>query len=183
LSSEPITSAREPVGARVVPGDLDGALERLVAQREELAAERGRRAAEAELHASIGGAVDAAVERLDAAREEAIGQLNHTAVELAIEITRRLLRVELPAGRYDLEGIVREALAFSGVARGRCVVHLNPVDAAALANVPFRSGTEVEPDPTVPRGSAHITTPQGLLVRDLEEALRSIGERLLGEQA
>jgi hypothetical protein len=27
----------------------------------------------------------------------------------------------------------------------------------------------------------HITTPHGLLVRDLDEALRSIGERLLGD--
>jgi len=36
-------------------------------------------------------------------------------------------------------------------------------------------------DPSVARGSVHVTTPQGLLVRDLDEALRSIGERLLGD--
>jgi len=185
LSAEPSTpvhaESRELLGARIVPGDLEGALERLIAQREERAAERGRSAAAAELQRSLGGALDAAVERLDASREEALSHLNHTVVELAVEVARQLLRVELPAGRYDLEGIVREALSFSGAARGRCIVHLNPTDAAALADVPFRSGTEIESDAAVPRGSVHITTPHGLLVRDLDEALRSIGERLLGD--
>ena len=74
---------------------------------------------------------------------------------------------------------MRETLSFSGGARGPCTVHLHPADAGALEGVPFRSGTEIEADPSVPRGSVHVTTPHGLLVRDLDEALRSIGERLL----
>jgi flagellar biosynthesis/type III secretory pathway protein FliH len=112
---------------------------------------------------------------------EAVEKLAYTSVELALEITRCLLRAEIPAGRYDLEAIVRESLSLSGAERGRCVVHLNPVDAEAIADVPLRSGTELEPDPNVPRGSVHVTTPQGLLVRDLEEAVKSIGERILGD--
>ena len=36
----------------------------------------------------------------------------------------------------ELEGIVREALSFSGVERGRCVVHLHPADAARLGARP-----------------------------------------------
>jgi len=167
----------------VVEGDIEAALGRLLAAREEAGREAGRREGEDAVRAAIAGAVDAAVERLDAAREEALAHLNHTAVALAVEIARRLLRVELPAGRYDLEGIVREALSFSGTGRGRCVVHLHPVDAGALQGVPFRAGTVIESDPSVPRGSVHVTTPHGLLVRDLDEALRSIGERLLENQS
>jgi hypothetical protein len=60
------------------------------------------------------------------------------------------------------------------------VVHVNPVDAERLADVPFRAGTELEADPGVPAGSVHVTTPQGLLVRDLDQALGSIREHLLG---
>jgi flagellar biosynthesis/type III secretory pathway protein FliH len=167
----------------VVEGDLQAALERMVGVREAAAREAGRRAGDEALLASIAGAVDEAVARLDASREEALTHLNHTAVGLAVEIARQLLRVELPTGRYDLEGIVREALSFSGTGRGRCVVHLHPADAGALQGVPFRAGTEIEADPSVSRGSVHITTPHGLLVRDIDEALRAIGERLLANQS
>ena len=174
-----MATSRAPSEARIVEGGLDEALARLVAAREDRARAEGRREGEAAVRRSIAEAVDAAVEKLDAAREEALAHLNHTAVTLAVEIARQLLRVELPAGRYDLEGIVREALSFSGTGRGHCVVHLHPADAGALQGVPFRAGTEIESDPSVPRGSVHVTTPHGLLVRDLDEALRSIGERLL----
>lgn len=177
MSPERVTTHREPNGARITSGGLDAAREHLCARREREAFERGR----ADMRQSIGSGFDAAVERLDAAREEALQHLNHTAVELAVDIARQLLRVELPAGHYDLVQIVRETLAFSGDSRGPCTVHLNPTDAAALADIPFRSGTQIESDPAVPRASVHVTTPHGLLVRDLDEALRSIGERLLGD--
>lgn len=174
-----MVTARPPSEARLAAGDLQAALERMLAAREAAAFEAGRREGEASMRASIVGAVDEAVARLDTSREEALTHLNHTAVGLAVEIARQLLRVELPTGRYDLEGIVREALSFSGAGRGRCVVHLHPADAGALEGVPFRAGTEIEADPSVSRGSVHVTTPHGLLVRDLDEALRAIGERLL----
>jgi len=178
-----VLTARAPSEARVAEGDLEAALERLLAARTTAAHEAGLREGEESVRATIAGSVDAALGRLDEAREEALTHLNHTAVALAVEIARQLLRVELPAGRYDLEGIVREALSFSGTGRGRCVVHLHPADAGALQGVPFRAGTEIEADSSVPRGSVHVTTPHGLLVRDLDEALRAIGERLLENQS
>ena len=51
----------------------------------------------------------------------------------------------------------------------------------AFGILTYGAGTAVESDPGVPRGSVHVTTPQGLLVRDLDEALRAIGERLHAE--
>lgn len=171
----------EPCAARVAAGPRAQAFERIVLAREARARAQGRREGERAAHAGAAGALQSAVERLDAAREAARDGIAHTAVELAIEVVRTLLRVELPAGRYDLEGMVREALSFSGVERGRCVVHLNPDDAARLEGTRFRAGTTIEADESVSRGSVHVTTPQGLLVRDLDEAVRSIAERLRGE--
>lgn len=168
----------QPAGAWVAPGGLDQALERLVGAREERARAQGRVEGERAAQLASAAALEAAAVRLDAARTAAEGELAHTAVDLAVEIARVLLRVEIPPGRYDLEGMVREALSFSDVERGRCVVHLNPADAASLKEVRFRAGTEIEPDAGVPRGSVHVTTPQGLLVRELDAALRSIAERL-----
>ena len=170
-----------PCGARLAAGGLPDALDRHVQRCEQQAHAAGRRAGEAAALAGAAGALAQATQRLDAAGEAAREQLAHTAVDLATDIVRVLLRSELPAGRYDLEGLVREALSFSGVERGRCVVHLHPADAARLADTRFRAGTEVEADEGVARGSVHVTTPQGLLVRDLDEALRSIAERLHAE--
>lgn len=172
---------RAPGGARVAAGGREEALARLVARAEARALERGRREGEARALEGAAAALEGAAARLDEAREAAREGLAHTAIDLALDIVRALLRVELPAGRYDLEGMVREALAFSGVDRGRCTVHLNPADHAALDGARFRTGTVLEADSSVGRGSVHVTTPQGVLVRDVDEALRSISERLHGE--
>ena len=54
------------------------------------------------------------------------------AVELGVEIARQLLKIEIAAENYDLEGIVRATLAASDIKRGHCVVHIHPDDAARL---------------------------------------------------
>jgi flagellar biosynthesis/type III secretory pathway protein FliH len=171
--------ARPPSAARASHGALEQALERLVESRADEARARGRAEGRAAALSEVGRAFEEALERLDAGRRDAEEQLARGAVELALGIAQHLLRSEIPAGRYDLERIVREALACSDTGRGACVVHVHPLDAERLSEVPFRAGTQIEPDHAVPRGSVHVTTPHGLLVRDLDLALRSIGERIL----
>ncbi len=175
MSPERIRLEQSPSGARVVPGGLEALWEERARARAELAWEAGR----AEAEAGAVRALEEAVSRLDEEREGDRQELARTAVLLALEIARQLLRREVPRGGYDLEAIVREALAAADVGRGPCTVRLNPEDADRVQNVAFRSGTRVEPDPGVPCGSVQIDTPRGLLVRDLDEALRDIGERLL----
>lgn len=167
-----------PSGARIVEGDLDGALEAWIARREATAHAAGVALGEKRSRDSAAQALDAACTRLDAAREKAAGEVSQLAVQLAVEIARELLRCEIAADRYDLERIVRDTLALSNVGRGSCVVHLNPSDAAALANVRFRNGTAIEADADVARSEVHVTTPQGVLVREIDGALQEIGERL-----
>ena len=76
---------------------------------------------------------------------------------------------------------IRETLQASAVGRQSCVVHLNPVDRDRLAEVHFRSGTVLESDPDVPPGDVHVSTQHGLLVRDLDDTLRAVSERLQEE--
>ena len=127
-----------------------------------------------------GGAPAAAADRLDEARESALAELSRTSVDLAVRIASVLLKVELDAGHYDIEKIVRSSLSWSGVGRGACTVHLHPQDVARLTSVPMRKLTEVEADPEITPGNCHVTTPQGVLVRDVEECLVAIREKLLG---
>lgn len=166
-----------PAQAHLAAGALEAAIERRIeaARSEGVALGREQDRERATL------ALDAACQRLDGARELAAAQIAHTAVELAVEIARTLVRSEIESGRHGLEAMVRDALAASGVGRGACVVHLHPLDAASLADVKFRAGTSLEADEAVLRGDVHVSTPQGLLVRELHDALRSIKERLLAE--
>lgn len=147
----------------------------------EEAFESGRRAGEQATLGALSATLDAALAEIETLRETAVARLAQDASELAVEIARELVRCETRAGRHDIERIVRETLAASSVGRGACVVHLHPKDAARLERVHFRARTQLEADPAVAEGDVHVTTPQGLLVRDLEHALDTIGERLRQE--
>jgi flagellar biosynthesis/type III secretory pathway protein FliH len=179
LSPEARTLAlpRPPSDARLFAGSLDDFVAARIAARAAEARAQGERDA-AERAAR---ALEAACARLDAAREEAAANLALHAVQLALDVAQTLVRREVAAGRHDLEAMVRESLAVSGVGRGECVVHLNPLDAESVAGVRFRAGTRIEADEAVRRGDVQISTPHGLLVREIPEALRAIHDRLLGE--
>jgi flagellar biosynthesis/type III secretory pathway protein FliH len=165
----------------VSEGSLDEVSARVASGQAEVAYRRGRAEGEASMRATACAAMEAAAARVDAARETAENEIAGFAVKLGVAIAEHLLRVEIDAGRYDLEQIVRSTLAASEVGRGACVVHLAPEDVERLAGVPFRSLTVLEPDPSMKPGDVHVTTPQGLLVRDLESTLTSIAERILGD--
>ena len=169
-----------PTGARLSSRSLDQLSEDWIAERCERAREEGRQEALDELSGSTGKALVEAARRLDVAREQAEREVGPFAVELAVGIANLLLRREVDSGHYDIEGIVREALAASGVGRAPCVVHLNPTDVERLEGVPFRKGTEIEADTSLAAGDVHISTPQGLLVRELDGCLAAVREKLLG---
>lgn len=148
-------------------------------RRDELARAAGYREGYAHATREAAQALELAAQRLDEAGDAARDEIAKMVVELSMEIAKSMLAVEIDEGRYDIEKVVREALSWSGVGRGACTVHLHPEDFARLQGIPFRAGTELEPDTGVDRGDVHVTTPRGLLVRELDDALESIHDRLL----
>jgi flagellar assembly protein FliH len=122
--------------------------------------------------------LDEAVAALVRAREESDRAVAEDSVKLALVIARELVRREVDAGRHDIERIVREALQVSGAGRAECVVHLHAEDLKRLSGVAFRSATRLEADPEIARGDVHVSTPRGIVVRDLDAALASVAERL-----
>jgi flagellar biosynthesis/type III secretory pathway protein FliH len=147
----------------------------------ELERERARSSGERQGLERSAELLDRAVAELEAFAEGARASLARTAVELALEIARVLLRREIARGNYDLERIVRETLGAAAVGRGPCVVHLNPEDHERLSGARFRSGTRLERDEGVARGDVHVETSLGLLARDVDAALEAIGTRLSEE--
>jgi flagellar biosynthesis/type III secretory pathway protein FliH len=175
-----VALTRAPRAVRLVPAGLDELARDLAEAEREVLREEGRRSAAHD----AAGALARAVERLETARGEALEQLTGDTVRLAVEIARALLHVELDAGRYDLGSIVRDALSASGVRRGESVVvHVCPVDLARLADVAFRADTRLVADGELGRGEVHVTTPHGVLVRDIDIALDGVLERLRAEIA
>jgi flagellar biosynthesis/type III secretory pathway protein FliH len=172
-----------PTGVRIVDATRAGFIARRAREAEESAFARGRAEGQKAALAGAAGALLRASEIVGEAQKQAAADIARDATRLGIEIARTLLRTEIDAGRYDIERIVRETLQASGAGRGSCVVHLNPVDVGRLEGVIFRVGTRLEPDPEVPPGDVHVTTQRGLLVRDVEQALASIAERIEGDQA
>jgi flagellar biosynthesis/type III secretory pathway protein FliH len=177
----PIRLHARPAVARVSSRSLDEISAQVAEGQVEAAYQRGLADGEAVMRATASGALEAAAERIDAARESAHEEIGAFAVKLGIAIAEQLLHAEIEAGRYDLEKIVRSTLAASEVGRGACVVHLAPEDVKRLKGVQLRSLTVLEDDPNMKPGDVHVTTPQGLLVRDLDSALDSIAERILGD--
>ncbi|MDF1799702.1 MAG: FliH/SctL family protein [Planctomycetota bacterium] len=177
MSRNPILLPTPPTGIRLVERDLSGWFQDQVA--DQCAAARAEGYAEA--MAGAAGALEEAAARIDVEREEAVNAISGFATRFACEVAKHLLRISIQDQAHDIESMVRATLAEAGVGRGKCVVHLNPQDAATLAAVKFRSGTEVESDPSVPHGSVQITTPRGLLVRDVEDCIRHAADRIYGD--
>jgi len=176
-----LTIPSAPTKATLASGDTRTGLTQVVEQLLVTEYERGKLAGRGEAYENAALVLESAGQRFDALTEEARAEVGQTALTLALEIAKRLLRAEVEAGRYDLEAVVREALAESGTGRRNCIVHLNPSDLERLSEVTFRSGTELEADNSVSVGHVHVTTPDGLLVRDLDRAVEAIGERISGE--
>ncbi len=128
-------------------------------------------------------ALDKAIAQLEQRAGEASKELGQISVELGVEIARALVQVQIEAGDYDLERILRSTLADSGIGRGDVVVHVNPEDHATIEAAGFRSGTTFAVDPSLPRGDVHLATPRGLLVRDVEDILSTVREQLLEDLA
>lgn len=141
--------------------------------------ERLRSEVREELRGTATAALEAAGERIMEAIERAEESLSTDAIELGVEIARQILKVEIAASNYDLERLVRSTLGASDVKRGHCVVFLNPDDIEMIDGITFRKETELRGDASVPRGSVHVETPRGLLVRDPNAALEEIREQLL----
>ena len=128
-------------------------------------------------------ALDLACEQLGTAREHAPAMIAKTAVELAVEIARTIVHVQIESGRLGLEAMVREAAPRlrSRARRVRRAPQSARRRRARGHQVPRRHSDRSRR--SVQRGDVHVSTAQGLLVREVHDALRSVRERLLAELA
>lgn len=173
------TLTAPPARAALRKDGLDAIREEIVERQIAAAYALGRADGTRETLEGAGRLLDAAVNQVEAARSRAEQELPREVVELAVEVADQLLRARLADGAYDLERIVRSALAGGGVERGRCVVRLHPNDLKRLDGVHFREDTSLVAQHDLALGTVHVEMKRGLLVRDPVEALEQIREALL----
>jgi flagellar biosynthesis/type III secretory pathway protein FliH len=129
----------------------------------------------------------AAVRALEA---KALAGAETQAVELAVEIAGKVLMLELEAGRFQMEPVVREALRHVP-ARRDIVVRLCPQD-AALYSAPDDSpgansggaapgaapGLKVVADPALRRGDCIVETAEATVSATVAERFQAAAEML-----
>lgn len=163
------------MNATVKSGGLQDYLEGV--REEELAAARAEGHAEA--LSGIGLTLLGAIEALETQRETCLDDVTSGAVELGLGIARSLVRSELANNSHDIEAIVRDVLAATTDGRTTTRIRVSESDAERLKEVDFRAATEVIADESVSTGSVRVETPQGVLVRDIDESLKAISARLM----
>lgn len=178
-----ITLSRKPSGATIRPVALANLGSQVQQADLEAARAQGFQAGVLQANQEAAKAMDLAVDRLEKSRQEALDTLSTSAVELAVEIARQIVRVEIQAENYDLERIVRGSLSQAGLGRGKAVIHVCTQDYKRLEEVTFRNGTEVEVDSTLQPGDVHVQAAQGLLVREVSECIAAVREQLLEDLA
>ena len=165
------------VKASVKPGKLQDYLEEVREGELETARTEGH----AEALNGLGLTLANAIEALETQRENCVADVASAAVELGLGIARSLVRSELANDRHDIEAIVRDVLSATTDSRTTTTIRVSEGDAARLKEVTFRAATEVLADESVSTGSARVETPQGVLVRDIDESLRAISARLTAQ--
>jgi len=144
---------------------------------------RGAIEAEARQLAQARQALVAAAGEIGRLREGLLKEAEGQLADLAVAIARKVLAQEIQAGRYEIEPIVKEALAQVPDARD-VVVRLHPADLARCqaAGQDQDQGADARvrfvADPDVPQAGCVIETPEGVLGSVVDGQLGEIGEAL-----
>ncbi len=102
---------------------------------------------------------------------------------LSVEIARKILARQVQNGDYEIESIVKEALA-NAPTRQDVVVHLNPEDLIlcqkAQQDEPSDAlaGIKLVPDPNIGRAECLLETQKGIVESLIDEHLERIGKAL-----
>ncbi|SRR5579883_252427 len=182
----PPTSSAPPPGPPATV-DFEAQIHQQIQAAFESGVREGEAAARQRLEAEVRQSVEQlgfAVAEVAASRAEAIRRAEADVVQLAIEISRRILHRELSVDPTALGALARaalEKLASQRVCRVRLHPDQEPVVRATLAQLGRGSEVEVISDPAQPRGSAIFETDSGCLDASVDTQLREI-ERGLADR-
>ncbi len=124
------------------------------------------------------------VHQLDEKQQGSLGELQRVAVELSVAIAAHLVKEKLDVGEAGIESLVEAAISRLAPCEP-IVIHLNPLDEAALTALWKDRLTAVSPtltftvDEQLPRGACRATAGDFGLLSTLEQRLATIRDNLL----
>ncbi len=142
----------------------------------------GQLEADRQALASARQALAAAAKEFEGLQQEILKQAEGHVVMLAVDIARKVLMQEIEAERYQIDAIVKEALA-QLPPRQEVVVHLNPADIArcelAADDADGSDGNlRFVADPAVSKGGCLLASSQGVVESSVEGNLGEIANNL-----
>ncbi len=152
------------------------------AQSTELAVQMQEMETQKQLYRDACAALQQAAARLERLYDDIFAGHSEAIARLSVEIARKVLLRNISDGDYQIELIIKEALASIPESAGS-VVRLNPHDLSALqalqaAGDETLSGVKLTADPSIGRAECVVESPKGMMKLLIDEHLEQISKAL-----
>ncbi len=110
----------------------------------------------------------------------------NSITQLAVSISKQIIRRELQINSEQVVSVVREAIKLLPLEKNQLTIHLNPSDTAVVQKVFNQDETEnsfsfVE-DPSIQRGGCKLSTDDSIIDATIDSQVAQIAAKLLGSQ-
>ncbi len=106
--------------------------------------------------------------------------------QLAVSISKQIIRRELQINSEQVVSVVREAIKLLPLEKGRLIIHLNPNDISVVQKVFNQDDIEhsysLIEDPSIQRGGCKLATDDSLIDATIDSQVAQIAAKLLGSQ-
>lgn len=123
---------------------------------------------------------------LDNALQEIDEDVIQSITQLAVSISKQIIRRELQINSEQVVSVVKEAIKLLPLEKSRLIMHLNPSDISVVQKVfnqddMVHSYSLVE-DPTIQRGGCKLATDESIIDATIDSQVAQIAANLLGSQ-
>lgn len=106
--------------------------------------------------------------------------------QLAIAISKQIIRRELQINSEQVVSVVREAIKLLPLEKSRLIIHLNPSDISVVQKVFNQDDTEhsysLVEDPSIQRGGCKLSTDDSVIDATIDSQVAQIAAKLIGSQ-
>ena len=106
--------------------------------------------------------------------------------ELAISISKQIIRRELQINSEQVVSVVREAIKLLPLGNDRLIIHLNPSDITVIQKVFNQDDIEhsysLVEDPSIQRGGCKLATDNSVIDATIDSQVAQIAAKLMGSQ-
>ena len=106
--------------------------------------------------------------------------------QLAVSISKQIIRRELQINSEQVVSVVREAIKLLPLEKGRLIIHLNPNDISVVQKVFNQDDSEhsysLVEDPSIQRGGCKLSTNDSVIDASIESQIAQIAANILGSQ-